>query len=133
MNCSLEKGHDGPCIEGEGGTCRKTAAKWFATEPEPIDPEPEDLDPEPETLTPAAVEPPPIISERVPAGTPPSDNPVWLPVPGEDLVIGVDAAEWPTIDEATLTRYYRQTIMPPRSRAEALEWARTTITNRDAA
>lgn len=125
MNCSLEKGHEGPCLEGEGGSCKKTAAKWFATEPEPIDPEPETLS--------AAVEPPPIVSERVPAGTPYTENPVWLPVPGEDLVIGVDASEWPTIDEATLTRYYRQTIVPPRSRAEALEWARTTITNRDAA
>lgn len=33
MICSLEKGHDGLCVEGEeAGTCKKTAEKWFAAD-----------------------------------------------------------------------------------------------------
>lgn len=111
MICAYEKGHDGPCleVEGESGTCKKTAEKWFATVlvyDDPVEVSDEALE-----AVEAIVDPP----------TPAAD----------DVSDVMTEAEMATATEGELAQAYRRTHVPS-TRREATEWARDYIEARDA-
>lgn len=131
MICTREKGHEGQCIAGDtSGGCKKTAAKWFASEEPEVWIRQETTVTEGDYVLPA-FETTTVGEPGVGLQVDQEDRlvEVWLPIPGG--VMAVPGDEWPTIDEPTLVRYYRQTVVPPRERKEAIEWAREQLAERD--
>jgi hypothetical protein len=109
MICALDKGHEGPCleVEGESGTCKKTAAKWFATEADE-----------------------PVYDAEVTVEVSDED----LPTVQAIIEVGdvMTPEEMATATEGELAQAYRRTYVPS-TRREATEWARDYIAARERA
>lgn len=110
MICTQEKGHEGVCSAGAvSGGCKKTAAKWFATESgetaeAPLPALPEDAYPE------DAVE-----------------IPVELAAAG---ISAISPEELAGSSEQQLAMLYRRYVHPS-TRKEAVEWAQNQVAARD--